>query len=360
MTDGASFPYFDNLYIGEGEEKGGYSYMMVSPSTHEPVLVTGGTGFIGSHLAKRLVGEGYKLVLFDKMPNYSRIRGIRDEVTVIKGDVANLGSIISVLKEHDIKHIFHTAAALSVEAEQDCDKAYACNVSGTYNILEAGRAHQVQRLVFLSSLAVFGANTPFPFHETSFRDPGSFYGVSKAFGEMLGNYYHLRHEFDFRGVRFAVVIGPGRRGAGATVTYSSFIESVALGKPGIIDIPESTILPIIYIEDAVDFLMALWKAQKLSRRLFIAGGVPIPINDLIAAVKAQIPESEVRFELDPDAERVAQTWSFLTTLLVQQGKETLYRDIEDVGWKLQFDSVSDIVKHFIEFVQAHKETYSEF
>jgi nucleoside-diphosphate-sugar epimerase len=170
----------------------------------------------------------------------------------------------------------------------------------------------------------------------------------------------MRHGFDFRGVRFAVVIGAGRRGAGATVTYSSFLEHIALGKTGIIDIPETTILPIIYIEDAAEFLMALWKAPKLSRRVYIAGGVPIPIKDLIAEVKSQVPKAQVKFQLDPDAERVAQTWSFLTNLLVQQGKETLYRKIEKLGWNLRFDSVSEIVKHFIKYVQARKENYSKF
>ena len=193
-----------------------------------------------------------------------------------------------------------------------------------------------------------------------FRDKDSKDVFAEAFGEMLGNYYYLRHGFDFRGVRFAVVIGPGRRGAGATVTYSSFIENVALGKTGIIDIPETTILPIIYVEDAVNFLMALWKAPKLSRRIYIAGGVPIPIKELITTVKTRIPNAEINFELDSDAERVAQTWSFLTTLLVQQGKETLYRNFEELGWELRFDSVTDIVTHFIEFVQKRKEIYSTF
>lgn len=334
--------------------------MTAQPTPDQPVLVTGGTGFIGSHLAKRLVADGYRVILYEARPNLARIEGITDQVTIVKGDVADLDSILTTLKEYDIQHIFHTAAALSVEAERDCDTAFSCNISGIYNLLEAARAFDVQRFIFLSSLAVFGVNTPFPFHETSYRDPGSFYGVSKAFGEMLGNYYYLRHGFDFRGVRFAVVIGPGRRGAGATVTYSNFIESAALEKTGIIDIPDTTILPIIYVEDAADFLMALWKAPKVPRRVYIAGGVPIPIKELIAEVKTIIPEAQVRFQLDPNAERVAQTWSFLTTLLVQQGKETLYRDIEDLGWKLQFDSIPEIVRHFIEYVQARKEIYSRF
>jgi nucleoside-diphosphate-sugar epimerase len=326
----------------------------------EPILITGGTGFIGSHLTKHLVSEGYPVVLFEAKPNLARISEFADKVTLIEGDVANWSDVMCALTDYGIKHIFHMAARLSVESERSPGAAYACNVSGTYNVLEAARIMQVKRFVFLSSLAVFGANTPFPFQETSYRDPGSFYGVSKAFGEMLGSYYHLRHGFDFRGVRFAVAIGPGRRGAGATVTYSSFIENLALGRPGLIDIPDTTILPVIYVADAVSFLMALWKAPKLAQRIFIAGGVPISIQDLIKEVKTHIPKAKLKFDPDPDAVRVAQTWSFLTMLLVEQKQETLYREIEQLGWKLQFNSVSEIVKHFIEYVQTRKEIFSRF
>ncbi|MFX0168887.1 MAG: NAD-dependent epimerase/dehydratase family protein [Candidatus Hodarchaeota archaeon] len=326
----------------------------------DPVLITGGTGFIGSHLAKHLIDDGYQVVLFESKPNLARIDEIVNKVTLVEGDVTSWSDVVRALKDYHIKHVFHTAARLSVESERNPGAAYACNIAGTYNVVEASRIMQVQRLVFLSSLAVFGAGTPFPFHETSYRDPGSFYGVSKAFGEMLGTYYHLRHGLDFRGVRFAVAIGPGRRGAGATVTYSSFIENLALGKSGIIDIPETSILPIIYVADAVNFLIALWRAPKLTQRVFIAGGVPIPIQDLIAEIKTHIPKARVEFILDPDAVRVAQTWSFLTTLLVQQKQETLFREIEQLGWQLQYDSVSEIVKHFIGYVQARKEIFSSF
>ena len=326
----------------------------------EAILITGGTGFIGSHLAKHLVTEGYPVVLFEAKPNLARISEFADKITLVEGDVTNWSDVMCALTEHEIKHIFHMAARLSVESERNPGTAYACNVTGTYNVLEAARIMQVKRFVFLSSLAVFGANTPFPFQETSYRDPGSFYGVSKAFGEMLGSYYHLRHNFDFRGVRFAVAIGPGRRGAGATVTYSSFIEHLALGRPGLIDVPDTTILPVIYIADVVSFLIALWKASKLTQRIFIAGGVPISIQDLIEEAKTHIPKAKVKFELDPDAARVAQTWSFLTMLLVQQKQETLYREIEQLGWKLRYNSVTEIVKHFIDYVQSRREIFSRF
>ncbi|MFX1563200.1 MAG: NAD-dependent epimerase/dehydratase family protein [Promethearchaeota archaeon] len=333
---------------------------MANSSEREKILITGGTGFIGSHLARQLTQLGHQIVLFDIQPNHHRIDDFKDKVEVVKGDVAKRRDLEETIRTHKIKHIFHTAASLSVNAERDISSAYSGNIDGTYNILEACHTMQIQKVVFLSSLAVFGANTPFPFHEKSYRDPGSFYGVSKAFGEMLGQYYHLRHNLDFRCVRFAVIIGPGRRGAGATVTFSSLIEKIALGKPAVVDVPESTLLPITYVDDSVGFLIALWQADKFQRRPFIVGGVPATVTDLIAEMKKHMDKVDVRFEIDSEAERVATTWSFLTTLLIQQGQEELYRDIKEVGWKLKYNTTQDIVKRFVEDVQSHKEIYSAF
>jgi nucleoside-diphosphate-sugar epimerase len=333
---------------------------MAKNPEHEKIMITGGTGFIGSHLARQLTKLGHQIVLFDFKPNYHRISDFKDKVEIVKGNVARRSDLEETIRTHKIKHIFHTAASLSVDAEHNISSAYSGNVDGIFNILETCHTLQVQKVVFLSSLAVFGANTPFPFHEKSYRDPGSFYGVSKAFGEMLGQYYHLRHNLDFRCVRFAVIIGPGRRGKGATVTFSSLIEKVALGKTAIVDVPESTLLPITYVDDSVDFLIALWQAEKFQRRLFIVGGVPAKVTDLIAEMKKHVKKSDIRFEIDPDAERVATTWSFLTTLLIQQKQEQLYREFEEVGWKLKHNTIQDIVKRFVEDVESRKEIYSAF
>ncbi|MFX1562368.1 MAG: NAD-dependent epimerase/dehydratase family protein [Promethearchaeota archaeon] len=325
-----------------------------------PILITGGTGFIGSHLARRLTQFGHQIVLFDKYPNPHRINDIKDKVEVVKGDVAKKEDLEEIIRVHKIRHVFHTAASLSVKAEHDISEAYSCNVQGTFNTLETCHLMQIRKVVFLSSLAVFGTNTPFPFHDRSYRDPGSFYGIGKAFGEMLGQYYHTRYNLDFRCVRFAVVIGPGRRGAGATVTFSSLIEKVALGKTAMVDVPESTLLPITYVDDSVEFLIALWQAEKFQHHPFIVGGVPAKVTDLITEMKKLVDNVDVQFEIDADAERVAATWSFLTALLIQQGQEKQYRDIEEVGWRLKYKTIRDIVKRFVEDVQSRKEIYSAF
>jgi nucleoside-diphosphate-sugar epimerase len=165
---------------------------------------------------------------------------------------------------------------------------------------------------------------------------------------------------DFRCVRLAVVIGPGRRGRGATVSFSKFVEEVALGKPGVIMVPDYTVLPIIHIDDVTDLLFSLWKAENVNERILMSGGVPIPIQDFVTAVKKHVPDANITYNVDPVAEEVAGTWTLLTTMLVHHKQETVYREIEDIGWKLKIDSVEKLAAKFVEEVQENKERYSSY
>jgi len=326
----------------------------------DSVLITGGTGFIASHLARKIVQSGQRVILFDLYPNRESINDIEDKVEVVSGDVADYQSLSETLKKYNVGSVIHTAATLSVAAADELIQAYKVNIEGTFNLLEACRMHGVRRVVFVSSLSVFGPNTPFPFHDKSYREPASFYGASKVAGEVLGTFYSHSHEMDFRCVRLAVVIGPGRRGRGATVSFSKFVEEVALGKPGLIMVPDYTVLPIIHIDDVTELLFALWKAEKVSERILMSGGVPIPIQDFVTEVKKHVPDADISYDVDPVAEEVAGTWTLLTTMLVHQKQETVYREIDSIGWKLKIDSVEKLAAKFVEEVKENKERYSSY
>jgi len=321
------------------------------------ILLTGGTGFISSHLARNLVKEGYDVVLFDKFINYGRIKDILTSVKVVEGDVSLLGEVVEVISKYDVEDIFHTATQLAVKAEKSHASAFKTNVEGTFNVFEASRILGVKKVIFTSSLSVYGPRSGFPIKEDSYRDPTSFYGVTKVFGEIVGMFYHYKHGIDFRCVRFPVVIGPGRRGQGVTVTFSTLIEKAALNEPVTIDIPQDTMFPLIYIEDAVNFLLSLWKAKKVRKRIYIVGGVPVSMKELIETLMKYVPNVKINVEIDEEAERVAKTWTLLTMLVVKAGQDKLYRSIEEVGWKLKYTSVEDIVKDFIGYVQSHKDMY---
>ena len=324
------------------------------------VLITGGTGFIGSHLARKLVKQGNDVILFDLYPNEQSIQDIVGSVTIVKGDVVDYQGLVDTIKNHNVSSVIHTAAMLSVAAADELRRAYNVNIEGTFNLLEACRTQGVDRIVFVSSLAAFGPNTPFPFHDKSYREPASFYGVSKVCGEVLGTFYSLTHGLDFRCVRLAVVIGPGRRGQGATVSFSKFVEDVVLGKPGVILVPDYTILPIIHVDDVSSLLLALWQADNVSERILMSGGVPIPIQDFVTEVEKLVPEADIKYESDPVVEEVAGTWTLLTTMLVNQGQETVYREIEDIGWRLEIDSVEKLAAKFVEEIRENSDIYSSY
>jgi len=324
------------------------------------VLITGGTGFIGSHLARKLVERNQRVILFDLYPNYNGIKDIEDKVEVVQGSVEDYEALIKVFEKYEVGSIIHTAAMLSVAAATELRTAYTVNIEGTFNLLEACRSKGVSKIVFVSSLSVFGPNTPFPFHEKSYREPASFYGTSKVAGEVLGTFYHHTHGIDFRCVRLAVVIGPGRRGEGATVSFSKFVEEVVLGKQGVILVPDYTILPIIHVNDVANLIVSLWNADSVSQRIFMSGGVPVAISDFRDEVVKLVPDADIVFHEDETVESVAQTWTLLTTMLVQQGQETVYREIKEIGWKLELDSVQKLAKKFVDEVSENKDMYSSY
>jgi len=324
------------------------------------ILLTGGTGFISSHLARHFVKEGYDVVLFDKFINRKRIKDILTNVKLIKGDVAQWNEVIEVISKHDVEDVFHTAVEPAVKAEKNHVSAFKTNIEGTFNIFEASKTLGVKKLIFTSSLSVYGPKSSFPITEDSYRDPTSFYGVTKVFGEVLGMFYHYKHGIDFRCVRFPVVIGPGRRSQGATVTFSTLIEKAALNEPVTIDIPQSTMLPILYIKDAVNFLISLWKAKNVKKRTYIVGGVPISLEKLVEAVKKHLPNVKINTRINEEAKQVANVWTLLTTLAVKAGQDKQYQSAKDLDWQLKYTTVENIVKDFIEYVQKHKDMYTSY
>ena len=92
----------------------------------------------------------------------------------------------------------------------------------------------------------------------------------------------------------------------------------------------------------------------------MSGGVPIAIQDFVTEVVKLVPEAEIKFKPDPVVEEVAGTWTLLTTMLVNQGQETVYREIEDIGWKLEIDSVEKLAAKFVEEVRENSDIYSSY
>ncbi len=195
-------------------------------------LVTGGAGFIGSHLVHRLLADGHRVRVFDNFSGGSRERlaAIRGDIDLVEGDLRDEAAVARAVR--DVEVIFHEAAEPSVpRSVADPATTYAVNVSGTLNLLQAAAAAGCRRLVFASTCAVYG-DAPPPTAETSPPRPFSPYASSKLAGEDLNAVFTHLHGLETVTLRYFNVYGPGQDPASAyAAAIPRFAAVLAAGEP---------------------------------------------------------------------------------------------------------------------------------
>ena len=172
-----------------------------------PVLVTGGCGFIGSHLVEKLVNLGAKVTILDNLStgHLENIEAVKNNITLIEDDITDSKACNKATKDQQI--IFHLAALTSVsDAEQDPDLCTKINVEGTQNLLQAALDNNVKRFIFSSSASVYGNNNGICTEETS-CSPISVYGKSKLIGEQLCQEFSQKHALKTVMLRYFNVYG---------------------------------------------------------------------------------------------------------------------------------------------------------
>jgi len=303
------------------------------------VLITGGTGFIGAHLASMLVAEGKKVVLFELNMNYQLIKDIVDRVELIQGDVSNWAEVLDVVSKFEIKEIFHTAALLSDNAEKYPMRAYKVNATGTWHVLEAARQFKVERVMFTSTNGTYGDHIGPLVSNDAPQFPRIMYGVSKIAGERLGEYYYYRYGIDFRGIRFPSVIGPGRGGGGISAYTTLIIQQAALGQPYDIYVNPDTSMPILYIDDAVKALLLLSRTpnEQLSRRVYSLKGLVCSASEIVEEVMRIVPEASLNYVPDPLIVNLIKYIPNMDDSLSQK----------DWGWKCDYEQLPAMVAKFI-------------
>jgi threonine 3-dehydrogenase len=316
-----------------------------------PKLITGGMGFIGTYLARTLLKQGEEVVLFDIAPTSPLIGDIKDRVKIVRGDLSSWAEVLEVVKTYKIDGIYHTGALLSASAEEKPITAYQVNAGGTFNILEAAKLFNVERVVYLSTIASYGLGIPDVVDEDTIQMPISMYGVTKVFSERLGEYYNRKFGVDFRGVRLPAVIGPGRGAGGASAYSTLMISEPALGRPYQAFVEEDVRMPLLYIHDAVDCLIRLYNADnaRLKRRVYCIAGFSPTAQEIYSAVKRALPNADIRFKPDRELTEIVRSWP-KSLDEKKAGAEW--------GWRTQYQ-LEESVKDFVKEVQAHPEVYSK-
>jgi UDP-glucose 4-epimerase len=220
------------------------------------ILVTGGAGFIGSHLVDRLAAEGHQIRVIDNLSS-ARLENLahRRDVEVIIGDLKNPQDAQKAVRGVDA--VFHFAANPEVRVSTtNPDIHFNENVVATFNLLEAMRKNDVDQLVFASSSSVYGEPDEIPVDENAPLRPVSVYGASKAACEHLIHAYAKLYGFRAVALRYANVVGPRLRHG----VIWDFINKLR-NNPHELEIlgDGKQIRSYIYIDDAVEATLLAWK-----------------------------------------------------------------------------------------------------
>jgi nucleoside-diphosphate-sugar epimerase len=286
-------------------------------SEKEKVVVTGGSGLLGSMMVHMLIEEeNVTPVVMDINPNPTRLDDVKDEVEYIEGDITGSDHLNNIFSKFKPTKIIHLAVFPGDLCEKDHVHAVDVNVNGFVNLMEAARNNGVQQLLFSSSGTTYGEDLEqgVMLTDKTLQRPASFYGITKVFSESVGRWYRKRYDFDYRGIHYPAIIGPGLRAAGMVTFASAMIEMPAKGEPYTLPIDKDISLSLVYVEDGARALISLGKApkEKIKTINYFINGVknPLPnVGEMVDMVRKKIPGAQLDFNVNQDWQKLLQSAS---------------------------------------------------
>jgi UDP-glucose 4-epimerase len=266
-------------------------------------LVTGGAGFIGSHIADRLVASGYRVVVIDNESTGFR-ENVNPEAIYIRGDVTKMDDLRKAFA-HDLDVVFHIAGqASTIRSFDDPHDDLQVNVEGTLNVVKMCLEHRVPRLLYASSMTVYGHPTAIPTPETEPRTPISYYGIAKYAAE---RYVHATADrvdldFDFNVTSFRMFNVYGERQSLENPyqgVVSIFIANVLNEEPITIHSNGEQSRDFVHIQDVVNaWMSALDNDRTYGEVLNLGTGVRCSINELVDVTLAAFGHSRETYPVE--------------------------------------------------------------
>jgi UDP-glucose 4-epimerase len=291
----------------------------------DEVLITGGAGFIGSHLAHRLVDEGYYVVLLDNLQR-GKIEYISDLVSknqakFVRGDVREYRTVFDCMK--DAKYVFHEASLCINYCFAHPEECLSVNIDGSFNVFKIAKELGVKRVIFASSASVYGNAIHFPTNENDQLSPLTPYCVSKIAGEYLLKISGVEHNI----LRYFNVYG-ARQSTDAyyTSVIVNFIKKLMANEPPVIHGDGEQTMDFVNVHDIVEANYLAMFAERANEVYNVASGKFTSVNDLFRLL-AQILGSKIEPTYQPFP---------ASGKLVSRRQADISR-IESIGWKTKID-----------------------
>lgn len=320
------------------------------------ILITGGAGFLGSHIARALLTMDAKVILLDAFVQYfspletvstqyqryieERFRDIRGRVSLIRGDTRNADDLRRAIAAEEPTHIIHLAALpIANMSSTFSDEAVGSIVSGTINLLEIIRdIGCVQRFVYASSSMVYGDFEYMPADEKHPTNPKSIYGAAKLCGETMTKVYGQLFDIDYAIVRPSAVYGP------TDVNHrvsQIFVENAVNGKPLMLH-GGDTALDFTFVTDIADGFIKAAIHPKASREIFnITRGEGRTLRELAGILAGILPDVEI---IEKPSDKAQPKRGALDI--------TKARDL--LGYKPKY-RLEEGIARYVDFIQACRE-----
>ncbi len=267
-----------------------------------PVLITGGAGFIGSHLAENLANLGAKVTILDNLSsgNVQNLKKLKRKVNFINGDIRNFDNCLQATK--DIKIVFHAAALVSVpESMQNPQLCHEININGTFNLLESARINNVEKFIFSSSSAVYG-NKEGIILENDSCNPASIYGLSKLIGELYCKKYFECFGLKTISLRYFNVYGARQNPNGEYAgVYAKFMHCIKNNKQITIYGDGLQTRDFISVDQVVkaNLSFAMLNGELNGQAINIASGKSITLIELFEKLKAEFQNYKQEIQFKP-------------------------------------------------------------
>jgi UDP-glucose 4-epimerase len=295
-------------------------------------IVTGGAGFIGSHVVDLLLKENIDVTVLD---NFSTGRSenldhVRDQIDLVECDLSVKGDWIQHFDNED--WVFHLAALADIVPSIQQPEAYfRANVDGTFNVLQAAKATEVKRFIYIASSSCYGIPDKYPTPENAEIRPQYPYALAKRMGEELVMHWAQVYNFPALSLRFFNVYGPRSRTSGTYgAVFGVFLGQKLAGKPYTVVGDGKQTRDFTYVTDIAQAILASAKSDRIGQIYNVGSGATVSVNrlvELLGGEKVHIPKRPG----EPDS-------TFADISKIQS----------DLGWEPQVpieEGVAEILKH---------------